>query len=72
MAYQRPNLLKEAAKEKGETPETLVPKAVKEHGSIAAAAVALGVSPTTIRYWLKKLKIKVETRRVTTFAEEVK
>lgn len=69
MASQRPNRLKEIALERGETPETLVPKTVREEGSIYGAAVKLGVSRTTIAYWLKKMGIKVETQRIATFEE---
>lgn len=69
MAVQRPNRLKEIASEMGETPETLVPRIVREEGSIYGAAVRLGVSRSTLAYWLKKMGLKVETRRVTTFEE---
>jgi transcriptional regulator with GAF, ATPase, and Fis domain len=53
----------------GETPETLVPRTVREEGSVYGAAVKLGVSRNTIAYWLKKMGIKVETQRVTTIEE---
>lgn len=69
MASQRPNRLKEIASQRGETPETLVPRTVREAGSVYGAAVKLGVSRTTISYWLKKLGIKVETQRIATFEE---
>ena len=66
---QRSNRLKEIAAKLGETPETLVPRTVREEGSIYGAAVKLGVSRNTIGYWLKKMGIKVETQRVTTFED---
>lgn len=69
MAPQKPNRLIEIASGMGETPETLVPRIVREEGSIYGAAVKLGVSRTTIAYWLKKLGIKVETHRVATFED---
>ena len=66
---QRPNRLKEIATKLGETPETLVPRTVREEGTVYGAAVKLGVSRNTISYWIKKMGMKVETNRVTTLEE---
>lgn len=64
MAVQRPNRLKEIAeRDFGETPDALVPRILKEEGSITGAATRLGVNRNTIRYWIKKLNIQVESRR---------
>lgn len=69
MAEQRPNRLKELAQSLNVTPEALVSRTVREEGSLYGAAVKLGVSRTTIAYWLKKMGIKVETHRVATFED---
>lgn len=64
MAVHRPNRLKEIAqRDYGETPDTLVPRILKEEGSIAGAASRLGVNRNTVRYWINKLHIQVESRR---------
>lgn len=63
-SLNRPNKLKEIAASQGEAVEQLIPRIVREEGSIAGAARRLGVGNTTIRYWLKKLGLKVESRRV--------
>lgn len=43
------------AREMGEPIEELVPRIVAEERSTYRAAVRLGVSPNTIRYWMLKL-----------------
>jgi len=60
----RPNRLKEIALARGMAIEDLIPLTVNEAGSIAGAARVLGVGNTTIRYWLNKMGLKVESRRI--------
>ena len=64
MAVQRPNRLKEIAKNSyGETLDTLIPRVLREEGSISGAALKLGVNRNTVRYWIKKLHLQVDSRR---------
>lgn len=70
MGVQKPNTLKELAKLKGETPEALVRRTVRESGSVSGAAVELGVARNTISYWLKKAGLRAETRRVVTLTKK--
>lgn len=70
MGKQKPNRLKELAAQTGDTPENLVPRTIREEGSVLAAALKLGVAPNTLRYWLKKLGIRAETHSVTTLEQQ--
>ena len=60
----RPNRLKEFAAKTGEPIAQLVPRVIREEGSIYGAAQRLGVAPNTIQYWLKKLGLVVRYRQV--------
>ena len=75
MAVQRPNRLKEIALQQyQETPETLIPRILREEGSISGAAQRLGVNRNTVRYWINKLHIRVESHRtveITAMPEKV-
>lgn len=53
------------AQERGETADTLIPRTIHEEGSVHNAAVALGVYPNAIRYWLKKHGRAVRRKTVT-------
>jgi len=66
---QKPNRLKEMAEKEGVSTEDLVRGAIKKHGSVIAASQALNVSPTSVRYWLKKMKVHIEMRRVAVLVE---
>lgn len=44
--------------------ETLVREAVEQTGSLLGAARELDVSPNTIRYWMNRMGLHVETRQV--------
>jgi transposase-like protein len=70
VGVQKPNALKELAVKRRTTPEKLVRSAVESEGSITGAATKLGVGRTTISYWLKKMGVTVETRRVTAIQEK--
>lgn len=44
--------LKQMADEKGMTVEQLVVSTLETHGSVRSAAFALGISPSSIHWWL--------------------
>jgi hypothetical protein len=47
--------------ERGESLEELLPRLIKEKGSVRAAAEALDVWPSVISRWLKRLGLEVTT-----------
>lgn len=51
----RSGRLKAIALEMGEPIETLIPRMVEEEGTAMGAAMRLGVTVNTVRYWLLKL-----------------
>lgn len=50
------------AKERGVEVIDLVVAAIKQHGSILAAAAALGVTPNTIQYHKKRNGLKTDRK----------
>lgn len=63
------NRLKTIERERGEPLEALIPRLIKEEGTVFGAAVALGVHPNTISYWLRKNNLTVETRQTAQVVE---
>ena len=45
----------------GRPAKAIIVEAINEHGSIAAAARALGVKPDTFYYWVLRLRLNVRT-----------
>jgi len=50
----KPNRIKELEKEFGEPATVVIPRAVKESGSVADACVKLNLSNTALYYWAKR------------------
>lgn len=49
-----PFKLRKIEEKYGEPLDTLIPRLIKEHGSVFNAAIVLGVYPNTIYNWQKK------------------
>lgn len=49
----RSNRLYEIAVEMGINREEVIPQAIRQHGTVYKAAIALGVYPRTVYYWLE-------------------
>jgi hypothetical protein len=62
--------LKTIEKDHEEPLLTLIPRVIREEGSIYKAAVRLDVSPNTLQHWLKKEGFHVTTRQVATVERE--
>lgn len=45
----------------GRPAKEIIVAAINEHGSIAAAARALGVKPDTFYYWVLRLRLNIRT-----------
>lgn len=71
MAKYGPNQLKAKARELKEPLEILIPRVVREEGSISGAARRLDVSAGSIRYWLRKFNYVTEVRHIVTLEQEV-
>lgn len=54
--------LKKLADERGVDVKALVIAAIEQHGSILAAATALGVTPNTIQYHKKRNGLKTDRK----------
>lgn len=65
----RSNRLIDKARQIGEPLESLIPRLIEEEGSIYRAALALGVTPNSIQYWLRKNNLAVETRQAAQVVE---
>lgn len=55
--------LEQIASDAGESLETLIPRVIRETGSVHKAAIVLGVYPNAIRHWLDKNKLRLVIRR---------
>lgn len=58
----QPGKLKVLAKAQGVTVRKLLLDALKKHGSIFRAAVALDVNPNSIQYWMTRNNYRIEKR----------
>lgn len=55
--------LEQIASDAGEPLETLIPRVIREQGSVHKAAIVLGVYPNAIRHWLEKNKLRLVVHR---------
>lgn len=62
MEAQKRTTLKEVAARNNTTVSRMIRHAVREHGSVDAAAKALGVKPMAVYQWVWRNGYRVETR----------
>lgn len=62
--------LKKTAEQFNEPLETLIPRIVREEGSITKAAHRLGVYPNALQYWMRTNGYRLITRQVADVVKE--
>lgn len=59
----KPHRLRDIAEGQGKDIQTLLIEVIEREGSIEGTARSLGISRNTVRYWMKKMGYRTETRR---------